>query len=160
MQEAAGASDPDSGPEPCLQVRGPRRWPARRQLPETLPRETVTYVPPHDSCPAYGGTLRPLGEDVSETLEHVPARFKVIRMVRPKLSCAGCSHIVQEPAPSRPIDHCLAKPGSLAHVLVSKYADHSVPRTHRLEGRCGAVGDQRDERKRTVDELPKLYSCW
>ena len=57
-------------------------------------------------------------------LEYVPARFKVIRTVRPKLSCACCSRIVQEPAPHRPIDKGLAGPGLLAHVLVSKYADH------------------------------------
>ncbi len=57
-------------------------------------------------------------------LEYVPARFKVIRTVRPKLSCACCSRIVQEPAPHRPIDRGLAGPGLLAHVLVAKYADH------------------------------------
>jgi transposase len=65
-----------------------------------------------------------LGEDVCETLEYVPARFKVIRTVRPKLSCAACWRIVQEPAPNRPIDRGLAGPGLLAHVLISKYADH------------------------------------
>ena len=42
------------------------------------------------------GTLRRLGEGVSEVLEYVPARFNVIRTVRPKLSCACCSRIVQE----------------------------------------------------------------
>jgi transposase len=68
--------------------------------------------------------LRRLGEDVSELLEFVPARFKVIRIVRPKLSCANCEHIVQAPAPSRPIDRGLAGPGLLAHVLVSKFSDH------------------------------------
>ena len=57
-------------------------------------------------------------------LEYVPARFKVLRTVRPKLSCACCSRILQEAAPSRPIDRGLAGPGLLAHVLVSKYADH------------------------------------
>jgi transposase len=52
------------------------------------------------------------------------ACFKVIRHVRPKLSCDACDRIVQAPAPSRPIDRGLAGPGLLAHVLVSKYADH------------------------------------
>jgi transposase len=100
------------------------RKPARRPLPAGLPRETETIAPEHKACPDCGGTLRRLGEDVSETLEYVPARFKVIRTVRPKLSCAGCSQIVQAPAPNRPIDRGLAGPGLLAHVLVSKYADH------------------------------------
>ena len=57
-------------------------------------------------------------------LEYVRACFKVIRHVRPKLSCEACDRIVQAPAPSRPIDRGLAGPGLLAHVLVSKYADH------------------------------------
>src|SRR5580704_14929911 len=61
---------------------------------------------------------------VKAGLEYVPARFKVICTVRPKLSCACCSRIVQEPAPHRPIDRGLAGPGLLAHVLVAKYADH------------------------------------
>jgi transposase len=98
--------------------------PARRPLPAELPRETETIAPKQEACPDCGGTLRPLGEDVSEVLEYVPARFKVIRTVRPKLSCACCSRIVQEPAPNRPIDKGLAGPGLLAHVLVAKYADH------------------------------------
>jgi transposase len=98
--------------------------PARRPLPAELPREIETIAPRQDACPDCGGTLRPLGEDVSEVLEYVPARFKVIRTVRPKLSCSCCSHIVQEPAPNRPIDKGLAGPGLLAHVLIAKYADH------------------------------------
>jgi transposase len=98
--------------------------PARRPLPEHLARETETYAPRQNSCPDCGGQLRLLGEDVSEVLEYVPASFKVIRQVRPKLSCCGCERIVQAPAPSRPIDRGLAGPGLLAHVLVAKYADH------------------------------------
>jgi transposase len=113
--------------------------PVRRPLPEQLPRETEIYAPKQESCPDCGGTLRRLGEDVSELLEYVPARFKVIRQVRPKLSCSGCERILQEPAPSRPISRGIAGPGLLAHVLVSKYSDHCVPRTHQEQWRCGAV---------------------
>lgn len=96
----------------------------RRPLPEHLPREIETHAPQHTACPACGGTLSKLGEDVSEILEYVPAQFKVIRQVRPKLACTACDTIVQAPAPSRPIERGLAGPGLLAHVLVSKYADH------------------------------------
>lgn len=95
----------------------------RRPLPKHLPRETVTHQQ-ECGCPECGGALRPLGEDVSEVLEYVPGRFRVIRHVRPKLSCGRCSTIVQSPAPSRPIAKGLAGPGLLAHVLVSKYCDH------------------------------------
>ncbi len=98
--------------------------PARRPLPDHLPRQTETHQPEQESCPACGGRLSKLGEDVSEVLEYVPARFKVIRHVRPKLSCTKCDVIVQAEAPSRPIDRGFAGPGLLGHVLVSKYADH------------------------------------
>ena len=50
--------------------------------------------------------------------------YKVIRHVRPKFACAACERVVEAPAPARPIDRGLPGPGLLAHVLVSKYADH------------------------------------
>ena len=97
--------------------------PVRRALPEHLPREEIVHETPC-TCPACGGALRRLGEDVSEMIEYVPGRYQVLRHVRPKLSCADCQKIVQAAAPSRPIARGLAGPGFLAHVLVSKYADH------------------------------------
>ena len=101
-----------------------RKQPVRKSLPASLPRETETHMPDHEACPDCGGAFRPLGEDVSETLEYVPASFKVVRHVRPKLSCGGCGRIVQKAAPSRAIDKGLPGPGLLAHMLVAKYADH------------------------------------
>src|SRR6267154_2227135 len=98
--------------------------PARKPLPEHLPREVRKYPPKQGACPDGGGELKPLGEDVSEILEYMPARFKVIRQVRLKLACACCERIVQAAAPSRPIERGVAGPGLLAHVLVSKYCDH------------------------------------
>jgi transposase len=101
----------------------PSAKPVRRPLPAHLPREELVHDPPC-ACPACGGALRPLGQDVSEMIEYIPGRYQVIRHVRPKLSCAQCQTIVQAPAPSRPIARGLAGPGFLAHVLVSKYCDH------------------------------------
>jgi transposase len=98
------------------------RKPVRKPLPEHLPRESVIHAP-DASCPDCGTAMQRIGEDVSEMLEYVPARFKVIRQVRPKLSCACCQRIVQVPAPIRPIDRGLPGPGLLAHVAVSKFAD-------------------------------------
>jgi len=68
-------------------------------------------MPDYEACPDCGGRLRVLGEDIAEMLEHVQACFKVIRHVRPKMSCDACDRIVQSPAPSRPIDRGLAGPG-------------------------------------------------
>lgn len=97
--------------------------PYRKPLPGHLPREEEVHEPAC-ACPNCGGVLRRLGEDVTEVLDYVPASFKVIRHVRPKLSCRVCETIVQAPMPSLPIERGKPGPGLLAHVLVSKYADH------------------------------------
>src|ERR1700678_4134655 len=52
----------------------PRQKPARRALPEHLPREDRVHVAPH-ACPECGGALRRLGDDITETLDYVPGRF-------------------------------------------------------------------------------------
>jgi transposase len=125
--QVAQAAEPtqhsESGPAesslPAAKVK-----PARRPLPEHLPRQTQTHEPKDSACPDCGGKLRKLGEDVSEVLEYIPECFRVIRHVRPKLSCRDCERIVQAAASSRPIARGLAGPGLLAHVLISKYADH------------------------------------
>jgi transposase len=124
LEANEAASEPPPVQPAAVTLITASRKPARRPLPAELPRETETLSPKQEACPDCGGKLRALGEDVSETLEYVPARFKVIRTVRPKLSCGCCARIVQELAPSRPIDRGLAGPGLLAHVLVAKYADH------------------------------------
>ena len=100
-----------------------RTRPARRPLPESLPRETLVHTTACQ-CPECGTDMKALGEDVAEVLEYVPSHFKVIRHVRPKRSCPKCQRIVQADAPSRPIARGMAGPGLLAHVLVSKYCDH------------------------------------
>jgi transposase len=79
---------------------------------------------PAPACACCGSTvLRKLGEDVTELLEYVPSSFKVIQLVRPKLSCRACETIVQAPLPSLPIERGRPGPGLLAHVAVAKYAD-------------------------------------
>jgi transposase len=62
---------------------------------------------------------------VTEELEYVPGRFVVNQIVRPRMACRDCDRIIQSSLPSRPIERGRPGPGLLAHVLVSKYADHS-----------------------------------
>jgi transposase len=101
-----------------------RRKPARRPLPERLPRERIVYPLPA-VCPCCGGgALRKIGEDVTETLELIPRQWKVIQHVREKVSCRACETITQPPAPSHPIARGRAGPKLLAHVLFSKYGLH------------------------------------
>ncbi|HGO6146849.1 TPA: IS66 family transposase, partial [Burkholderia cepacia] len=118
----------DEGAAPIEIPKTPRIAPEqapRKPLPKHLPREILTYWPESGkTCTACGGAMKQLGEDISEQLEYVPASFRVIRHMRPKLACTCCDHITQAAAPSRPIERGLAGPGLLAHVLVSKFADH------------------------------------
>ena len=101
-----------------------RRRPARRPLPEHLPRERIVYPGP-TSCPCCGGeALRKIGEDVTEMLEVVPRQWKVIQHVREKFSCRACEKITQPPAPFFPIARGRAGPALLAQVLFSKYGLH------------------------------------
>jgi len=108
-----------------IPVRGfTRRKPARRPLPEHLPRERIVYPGP-TTCACCGGTaLRKIGEDVTETLELIPRQWKVIQHVREKFSCRACESISQPPAPSHPIARGRAGSKLLAHVLYAKYGLH------------------------------------
>ena len=117
------------GSKPPCRWQQPRR-PASRLLsvrpsmPAHLPREEMQLDIEHHACPCCGGELHRIGETVSEMLDHVPARLRVIRICRPRYGCRGCGTIHQAPAPERPIAKGLATPALLAHVLVSKYCDH------------------------------------
>ena len=99
------------------------RKPARRPLPDHLPREDALHPAPC-TCPSCGGALRRIAEDVTETLDYVPGRFKVIRHIREKLSCRACDTVVAAPAPDHAIARGRAGAGLLAHIVVSKYDDH------------------------------------
>lgn len=114
-----------------------------RSLPAHLPREPQVHRPEttpahHDAqgqpcgCGECGGRLREIGREVSEQLEYVPGRFKVVRHVRPKLACVRCQRVFQAAAPSRPISRGLPGPALLAHVMVGKYCDHQP--LYRLSG--------------------------
>lgn len=97
--------------------------PARRPLPDHLPRESVIHPGPC-ACPTCGGALRRIGEDVTESLDYVPGRFKVVRHVREAFSCRSCESVVQAPAPHHAITRGRAGPGLLAHIAVAKFDDH------------------------------------
>ncbi len=122
-EEIAAAHDQERPAVPLKPEGRPRRQPKRKPLPGHLPRDE-RVLSPGDACGQCGGKLKPLGEDVTEELEYIPGRFRVNRIVRPKFSCACCETIHQAPLPSRPIERGRPGPGLLAHVLVSKYADH------------------------------------
>lgn len=96
----------------------------RGALPGHLPRIEETIEPEERAC-ACGAERHVIGEDVTERLDIVPARFRVIVTRRPKYACRSCEDgIVQAPAPAWLIPGGLPTEALVAHVLVSKYADH------------------------------------
>src|SRR5207237_954035 len=96
-----------------------RRRPVRAPLPAHLPRERVV-IPAPCACPACGGKLAKLGEDVTETLEVVPRQWKVIQTVREKFSCRSCQRITQPPAPFHAIARGRAGASLLAMIRYAK----------------------------------------
>lgn len=120
--DAATSPGDDDNEEGTITARSRRK--PRRKLPDHLERTEVRHDP-DAACPACGGTeMRPVGEDVTEILDYIPGRFRVIRHMRPALSCRSCETMVQEPMPSLPIERGMASPALLAHVLINKYCDH------------------------------------
>jgi transposase len=100
-----------------------RRKPVRAPLPDHLPRERVVIEAP-SACPCCGGKLAKLGETVTETLEVIPRRWKVIQTVREKFTCRSCEAISQPPAPFHPIARGRAGANLLAMILEAKFGQH------------------------------------
>lgn len=99
----------------------------RKRLPAGLPRKRIVHdVAPEDrACPECGAERRPMGEEVREQLEYVPASLIILEHVRPKYACACCAaHVVIAARLPEPIEKGLPGTGLLAHVITSKLADH------------------------------------
>jgi transposase len=115
-----------------------RKRAARKPFPAHLPRERIV-VPAPCACPSCGGKrLSKLGEDVTETLEVVPRRWKVIQTVRERFSCRDCEKISQPPAPFHVVPRGWAGSSFLAMLLFDKYSQH-LP-LNRQAGRFAAEG--------------------
>ncbi len=102
-----------------------RRRAGRGRLPAHLPRVEVVLAPEDTACPCCRGPLVEIGHDTSERLEVIPAQYRVLVTKRPKLACRACEGVVvQTPAPARLIEGGMPTEATVAHVLVSRYADH------------------------------------
>jgi transposase len=97
--EALETDAADSAADDISTAKQQRNRAPRKPLPDHLPRDEKVYLPTEEACPICGGNLRQLGEDVAEQLEYVPANFRVIRHIRPKMACTCCDCILQAPAP-------------------------------------------------------------
>lgn len=100
-----------------------KRQHSRKPLPDHLKREDEV-LSPGEACAGCGGTLRQVGEDVTEELDYIPGHFVVRRFIRPRMACTCCEAFAQAPLPSRLIERGRPGPGLVSHMLVGKYCDH------------------------------------
>ncbi len=119
----------------------PRRAARRNRgnLPKDLPRIERVIEPESLQCPCGCGEMHKIGEDRTERLDIVPAQLRVIVTVRSKYACRTCTDgVTQALAPAHLIEGGLPTEGAIAHVLVSKYADHlPLYRQSRILARSG-----------------------
>ncbi len=130
----------------------------RRQFSGDLPRRDVVHGI-NGVCKTCGGNdLRTVSESVTEVLAYVPARFEVIRHVRPACSCRKCETMVQAPMPELPIPRGMVDASFLAHMIVAKFCDH-IPlyRQAEIDARSGVEID-RSQRAEWLGHMAWLLS--
>ena len=113
--------------EETLQVASfTRKKTGRKPLPAHFISEEIIHdLAEADKYCSCGCALTEIGADKSEQLDIVPAQFKKLIHIRKKYACKVCEDTIKTAAlPAQPIPKSIAAPGLLAHVLVSKYADH------------------------------------
>lgn len=118
--------------------RGSRRsW----RTAESVERQVhVLEVPAEQrTCERCGREKQKLGEDPSPVLEYVPGHFVEHEYRREKWACGTCKRgVTTAPAPEKVIPRSAADASLLAHVVVSKFVDHTpLHRLHRIYDRSG-----------------------
>jgi hypothetical protein len=117
----------------------PDATPRRQPLPDSLAREDITVEVASGACPCCGGDLHPIGESVSEMLDFVPARLRVLRIRRPKYGCRACGTIHQAPAPERPIAEVATRQCFCQGVFTQPRPLAEVASESRSPGICGVT---------------------
>jgi transposase len=113
----ASASDPDKA--------SPGKERKARALPEHLPRVERVIEPESIVCPCGCGNMLRIGEDRTERLDRVPARYQVIVTIRPKYACPkGRTGVVQARAPAHLLEGSWPTEALLAEIAVSKHSEH------------------------------------
>ena len=114
---AASATDPEKA--------APRKARKARALPQSLPRVERVIEPDSIACPCGCGNMVRIGEDRTERLDQVPARYQVIVTVRPKYACPkGRTGVVQARAPAHLLEGSWPTEALLAQIAVSKHSEH------------------------------------
>ena len=101
---------------------------------------TLEVPPAERTCPECGREKRPIGADITRRLELVPAHFVEHVYQLEKYACGYCKEgVTTAAAPAHVLERSAVTPSLLAHVVVSKYVDHTpLHRLHRIYARSGA----------------------
>jgi len=125
LPEQEPEAEPPQEPPPSTAPRRRRRQ--RRLDLSKLPHRYVPMdVPEHEKqCGNCGKPKQQIGTDERRELEYEPAKLEVVVCVLPKYACSCCKDGVSTPAaPPRPTPRCVAGPGLISQIVVSKFADH------------------------------------
>jgi transposase len=118
-----------------------RKKRGRKKLPADLPRVDVIHDLPEAErfCHHDGQPLHCIGEEVSEQLDYIPARVRVLRHIRRKYACPGCDGCLKLAArPAQMLPKSNASPALLAHIVTAKYVD-GLP-LHRQQKQFARLG--------------------
>jgi transposase len=157
--EAAGDeedSEPDTDQEPDTPEE-PKKRSGRQPLARNVIRERIVHdLPEHEKhCGCCGKDLRLFDEEISERYEYIPASIKVIEDVRRKYACDCTVKTADKPA--QPIEKSTAGASMLAHVIVSKFADHQP--LHR-QGKYSSARAYGSHARQWVAGWHRSPACW
>ncbi len=137
----------------------------RKPLPD-LPRERIEYEPADINCSCCGKQMSRIGEETTEELEFIPAKFFIKEHVRIKRACSRCKDGVQTgviPPSIQPLERARPGSGLLSHILLSKYCDHlPLYRQEQIFSRAGIqIPRQRmcDWIEKVVELLMPVYEA-
>lgn len=119
----ASADDPEKAGDPDKAVSRKER--KARALPEHLPRVERVIEPESIVCPCGCGNMVRIGEDRTERLDRIPARYEVIVTIRPKYACPkGRTGVIQARAPAHLLEGSWPTEALLAEIAVAKHSEH------------------------------------
>jgi transposase len=118
----------DEAPDEELETITYQRKRGATRISESLPRERRVIELPEEQrrCSCCGEVMQPIGEEVTEQIDYVPASMKVIETARIKYACKKHEEAgITTPAlPAQPIAKGMATAGLISQVVVAKYKDH------------------------------------
>lgn len=133
--ETSAELEPEASASAPAKTRG-----KRLPLPANLPREEIIHeLTAEDRQCACGEEKIWIGEDVSEQIDIIPMRVRVLKHIRPRCVCPVCQTApVTAAMPPQPVPKSNASVGTLALLLTAKYVD-GIP-LHRFEKVCARHG--------------------